>query len=221
MKVAKNNNGELISIYTAPKEHNYFCIEKGCELIPKNKKKNNRKRDMHFAHTCACEGNLETYLHKIAKQIIETERKILLPEIGNVIVKDCTTEKYLRNIKPDILVTDITDKQIIVEIYVAHKCDEEKILKIKELNKYSFEIDLSKLDYNSDLETIKHEVLKNLLNKKILHSPEEKGLKVEEVKKNRIGEIIAVVILLFTALFIGKKIERKITRKDYRKKYGK
>ena len=186
----------------------YFCIDCGAKIFPKNKKKENRKRGIHFSHYSDCPGSLETYLHKLAKLIIDQERRIMLPRLGNVKVKDASIEKQLGNFVPDILLTDETGREIVVEIFVTHITGPDKIDKIKIAGLPAFEIDLSGLSYDAEFELIKFEVIENLVHKRDLNPPER--------KKEENNYLVAFFIAAITAVtFLIHLIGRKKRRKRY------
>jgi hypothetical protein len=175
LKLSKNIRGELVSIAAASPYNKCFCIDCGEELIKKNKNPENRKREIHFAHYSDCPGSLETYLHKMAKLVIEKEKRIVLPRLGEIETAVVLVEKPLHQFVPDIFLTDINGKEIVIEIFVTHKTGEEKIDKIKLTQLDAFEIDLSSLDYDADIAAIQFNVIENLSNKKDLNPPEEKN----------------------------------------------
>lgn len=149
----------------------YYCLTCGDKMIAKNKKKEDRKRGIHFAHFGACAGSLETYLHKAAKIILSNEMKIVLPRLGKFQIEEAVVEKFFNGIIPDILITDKKQRQAIVEIFVAHKTEPNKIAKIKMSNVAAFEINLSRLNKDSDYKTIRYEVIDNLHNRIDLNPP--------------------------------------------------
>ncbi|MBR2445943.1 MAG: hypothetical protein IKB28_04670 [Clostridia bacterium] len=114
----------------------------------------------------------ETALHKMAKQIIAEEKKILVPsktvscadaglsDLPDSIVRDLKpfilrdkrevtaqlveTEKYLGNFTPDVVMT--TNRgELLIEIFVRHKVDEIKITKVREYGAAMMEINLSNI----------------------------------------------------------------------------
>lgn len=171
MRLAKDKTGELVDVADAMTGVNYYCIDCSAALFPKNKKKNDRKRDIHFSHYSDCPGSLETYLHKIAKAIIDRERRIVLPVMGETRIISLEIEKRWEAIIPDIFITDSENKEIIIEIFVTHPTGREKINKIRSTGKRAFEIDLSGLEYNSPLESVREIVIESLLYKKDLSPP--------------------------------------------------
>jgi Competence protein len=152
---------------------NCRCPACGEELIAKK----GIKMIHHFAHksTIECEFGYQTSLHLAAKKIISENLEIKVPALylefpgvykkemiigeKSVKVTNVILEKKLDNIIPDILIiTDIGE--IIVEIFVTHEIDEEKLEKIKCLDIPTIEINLSDFDRNITEEDLK-EVLIN------------------------------------------------------------
>ena len=157
----------------------------------------------HFAHDGA-ECNLvaaqQTALHMLAKEIIESSKKLLFPGISikkddycddiedyrvqakippsigyrksSVVNCDSVSlEKKISSIVPDIIVT-AKGRKCLIEVAVTHFVDEEKEQKIKEIGLPLFEIDLSNL-YNSEFsrEELAEEVLFNPSNRTWIFNP--------------------------------------------------
>ena len=157
----------------------------------------------HFAHDGA-ECNLvaaqQTALHMLAKEIIESSKKLLFPGISikkddycndiedfrvrakipptieyrKARVVNCDSvslEKKISSIVPDIIVT-AKGRKCLIEVAVTHFVDEEKEQKIKETGLPLFEIDLSNL-YNSEFsrEELAEEVLFNPSNRTWIFNP--------------------------------------------------
>lgn len=119
----------------------------------------------------------ETLIHRLAKkllvqgeitEIVLPRTKIDIPNFGvfesnkleTYSIKDCTSE--IRKVVPDTddkeyVVFDALAtngyRQIAIEILVNHKCDEEKIKKVKQIGIDTIEIDLSELLNTKDIET--------------------------------------------------------------------
>lgn len=234
MQLAKNKNNEIVRISHIPITEDCFCIDCGKLLDARNKKIHDRKREFYFAHKNGklCTGTEETYLHAVAKLIIKEEEQILLPELGMVKYDNVELEKTIHDIKADALIVDMNGKEIIIEIYVTHETEEEKIIKIRERGIIAFEIDLSKLNYNSKYEEIKIEVIENRSNRKnlfdienaceeivlskkiqpiIVNIPTPQPRKVE--KNNNIGVLFWRTMLIAFIAFIGYKLWQLIMSK--------
>ncbi len=136
----------------------------------------------HFAHksTLECEYGYQTSLHMAAKQIIYDNQEIRVPDLylefpgvykkelieeeRNIKVIDVILEKKLDNIIPDILlITDVG--KIIVEIFVTHEIDSEKLEKIRCLDIPTIEINLSSFERNITDEELKESLINGIQNK--------------------------------------------------------
>lgn len=109
-------------------------------------------RVRHFAHSKSdCGYGIESALHLKAKQILEQERKLVIPNYDyndQTIIKsqeiffdEIFLEKRISDIVPDLILKKGT-KQLLVEIAVTHFVDEEKLNKIKSLNLSVIEIQI-------------------------------------------------------------------------------
>src|SRR5262249_55450911 len=71
-------------------------------------------------------------------------------------VEDVRVEQYDGSLKPDLILT-VKGKDLLVEIYVHHKCSHEKIQKLRAAERSTLEIDCSRYDMalrRAELETI-------------------------------------------------------------------
>jgi len=148
------------------------CPSCGANMIARK----GNKMAHHFAHQNAeCSHGLETTLHLMAKEILEQEKRILLPlvflpleytnklltpECTMLEIDDVTIEKRLGDIIPDIIIKS-GGKQLMVEIWVTHKIDDNKLRKIKELDISTIEINLSKLDRMISMNELREFLLKD------------------------------------------------------------
>jgi hypothetical protein len=209
MKLAKDISGQLISIHEANSSAKYFCADCGQEVFPKNKKpKELRQRDVHFSHFSNCSGSLETYLHAISKIIIANEKSIKLPIIGTIKFLVSETETLIDDIRPDIIIRPDTG-QIALEIFVTHKTDEEKTRKYRDKKITSFEIDISDLNYNSDLDAIREELIKNLDNKIPLYLEEKENTSQSQSLWSVVLIIASSILVLLTFKNIRKHKRRR------------
>ncbi len=118
----------------------------------------------HFAHEgdAACARAVETVLHLLAKEVLQEQRRLRLPAIEaeanrvrvethpaqEVVFETALLEQPLGGVTPDIIVRR-GHRDLLVEIYVTHGCDEEKVAKIRALEISAIEIDLRKLPRNA------------------------------------------------------------------------
>lgn len=115
----------------------------------------------HFAHTLEdCGHGLETGLHLFAKKIIVEHKRLFLPpviasvgfqretifEAKMVEFDEVIPEEYFHNFKPDLRLRK-GSLNLIVEIAVTHKVDDEKLSKIRLANVSALEISLDPSDF--------------------------------------------------------------------------
>jgi hypothetical protein len=160
--------------------------------------RNNSDFTPRFAHHNAdeCQYATETAIHMKAKEIIEEEMKILLPEVIACYRNYCETvseevkisfdkvilEKRVNNIIPDIIAFK-GEKMLMIEIACTHAIDEMKNDKIKALDISTLEIDLSDVETNFDEEYLRQQILYSTENKYwIYNSYEEEQKKVLKSK---------------------------------------
>ncbi|SNY41195.1 Competence protein CoiA-like family protein [Orenia metallireducens] len=161
------------------------------------------KKVHHFAHyNLECEYALESSLHIFAKQVLEKKKKIRLPKViidfenqvyGRIFEEfysdmyidfdQVYLEKRINDIIPDvILVKD--NVELLVEIKVTHKVDEEKLDKIKKLNISTIEIDLFDIwNKESDDSYFNKNEVRNIIIHKIDSKEWLYNIKAEERKK--------------------------------------
>lgn len=172
---AKNNEGQTVYIDEVPNglSCNCTCPACGARLIAKNAGEINRHHFAHYSKT-ECEYTRQTNLHYMAEEILKEEKFIFLPpdylDAGNwrfifdpqsyrVQIDEIASEKRISDFVPDIVVKS-GEMTILVEIYVTHKVDEAKKLKIEKEGKcFVVEIDLSDRAYDD----LSKEEVKNLL----------------------------------------------------------
>lgn len=181
------------------------CLACGEKLVAK-KGKSGKPQD-HFAHHNKdnCSYGYETALHYEAKEILEKEKKIFLPyrskriqtsdlngllywEFTNYrlgVIKDrvfyltnITSEKKLHNIIPDIK-AQINGREILIEIAVTHKVDEEKRLKLDKIKTPTIEINLSGLKDNFTDTELYLNVIEKTKNKEWIYNKKDENLKSE------------------------------------------
>lgn len=168
-------NNELTFI-SDPKVKNGY--ESGC-ICPECKKplnaRNNEanKIEKHFAHRPGeedCPYAVESALHILAKNILAKNKKIYIPDfhfdynnenskskfkdgllinLETVILEKTIIENDIE-IKPDAI-GFIKGKEVFIEFAKTHFVDEEKLEKIKLLNKTCIEVKISHLELNEEL----------------------------------------------------------------------
>jgi len=147
-------DGQLVDITSVESglACNCFCPSCGQQLVAKK----GEIKEHHFAHYDSeeCSGAVETALHIYAKNILEKEKRIVLPPVylansdkllfsaTEVNFDSIVLEKRIGNIIPDIVVL-IKDKPLLIEIAVTHFVDRFKAYKI-------FELGYSAIEVNAD-----------------------------------------------------------------------
>lgn len=148
------------------------CPHCGAPLIAY---KGEKKVD-HFGHQpgaeCAAGGALESMLHRLAKQIIAQRLEVYLPPVvaragereepiapGSVLRPDEVVEEvFMPGLRPDI-VARVLGRELLIEIFVNHRCGPAKISLLRERNLACVEIDLSGLKDMTDGEEIEKAIL--------------------------------------------------------------
>ena len=163
----------------------------------------------HFAHDAdsSCAGAAETALHQLAKEIIEEELKLWLPDVtaryrkearqfypaGDVCFTRAQSEvRHLREIVPDLFI-ECGDRKLLVEIWVTHPCDENKRNELIKKGIATLEIDLSKFPRNASREEIAKAVLKEAHRYWVYHPKIEAEIAamraIDEAAKQREREV--------------------------------
>lgn len=133
------------------------------------------KKRHHFAHLAAteCHHATETALHKLAKEILNEERRLWVPEVtaeheGVFLPKhraryldleDAILEKPLEGMVPDVMVRK-SGRELLVEIFVTHRCGAEKIGRIRARGSAALEIDLSRLPRDAPKDVVARAIIR-------------------------------------------------------------
>lgn len=190
--------GKVVSISEIlPQERGFQCgcVCPGCGA--KLQARLGAKKQAHFAHgkdrACDIDSAQQTALHLLAKEIIEKNRRLLIPGLsisketaadtadhsiwidlpptfdyrkpGYARCDKVTLEKRLSGIVPDIVI-EVGGRVCLVEIAVTHFVDDEKKEKVTKLGLPLFEIDLSAL--------YEGEFSRNLAEQAVLHNPDNR-----------------------------------------------
>lgn len=163
--------------------------------------KKGKKMMHHFAHHTGhnCEYGYESSLHLAAKEILlETKRMVLppvyvsFPDSGKedeliypakeIQIEKVELERRFGDVIPDVVVY-AGGKHFFVEIYVTHCIDDKKLVKLKQANISTLEIDLSHRDNTTSIEE-----LKELL----LYENEEKKWKYNSVSEHYLQKFYSI-----------------------------
>lgn len=134
------------------------CICPLCKS-PLDAKNGGNVRDHHFAHShgCICEGAYETSLHMLAKEIIQEQGGVMLPNSENgtrpsgyVKLHDIQCERWddTYKIRPDVEGIMEDGRRLLIECLVTHKVDKKKQKIIVDNNLLCIEVDLNWLAVN-------------------------------------------------------------------------
>ncbi len=180
---ALNTKDELVDIDSVPNGNMCDCFCPYCKK-PLNAKNGGQIREHHFAHQNGkeCKGAYESALHLLAKDIIEKEGGIMLPDgeepnfpkgfvkLRNVEIEKCDEEL---NIIPDAQGYLPDGRRLLIEFLVSHKVKGKKYDIIISKNLLCIEID------------IKYEALDRVALTEYLTKDEEgrKWIKKEDFKK--------------------------------------
>lgn len=175
IKYAVDTKKELVHIDDVLRGRacNCFCPSCGQPLIARKGLKNEHS----FAHESGseCPHAYETVLHLLAKEVLLEGCRLTLPPLNmskeNEYKREFQTDYFIRDkltIQPDYvqaeeqlydfipdLLVGYKNRKLIVEIYVTHKVDEEKLLKIRKSGISAIEVDLSKIERDITKEDMK------------------------------------------------------------------
>ena len=159
------------------------------------------KRKAHFAHyvltqNCNAVKAYESMLHKLWKQILQEKKELFLPayreyeDIEKILIPSkrqffdsILIEQRIDDLIPDV-VWIIDGKKIWIELANTHFVDspnEKKLQKIRERNIECIEVNLRW----QTLETLEDFLLNSDTNRYWIHSPSNKLLAEEELKKKK------------------------------------
>ncbi|WP_394885022.1 competence protein CoiA family protein [Clostridium butyricum] len=196
--LAERNNKIIHIDEIAPAENGLKC-NCLCPICKEPLKANTlgKIKRKHFSHNINsnCINHLETVIHKFAKQILEDNKRIVIPKLtynNEILVREqnidfeiVELEKYLPeySFKPDIIATKKRSK-LIIEIAVTHKIDNVKLQKIKSSNISTIEIYLDpKGMLDKNLNEITEIILNDTANKRWIFNKYSEQI----ISKEKIG----------------------------------
>ena len=184
----------------------------------------------HFAHQSgeSCPGVLESSLHIAAKDILAKEKRITLPSVHiqfnsdgpslqragpkTYRVDSVREEKKIGNIKPDLILT-IAQRELIVEIFVTHKVDSQKIQKIRELGMSAIEINLRTAPRYITKEALTELIVDGVDNKKWLNN-ERVNIERKELMSKTVRKAVFRSEPLLLTEKCPKKMRKKVRQRD-------
>jgi hypothetical protein len=168
-------DGSIVGIEEVPSGLACQCVCPACgrRLVARK----GPKTADHFAHYgkgSGCGLGLETNAHLWAKQVLERRKAIYLSAIRACIGAETLErmkptrfefdsvrlEKRLGEMVPDVILTK-QGHDLIVEVFVTHRCDEAKIAKIKAAGVSVMEVDLHRYRTSQDEKAIERAMLKD------------------------------------------------------------
>ncbi|GEN45403.1 competence protein CoiA family protein [Alkalibacillus haloalkaliphilus] len=153
----------------------------------------------HFSHSNEnCNNAFETALHIAAKDILNQNRKIIIPKVRwriegtnnywtlteekELNFDEVILESYQDGVIPDVFVV-INGKKLMIEITVTHETSQLKIEKVRRKGVSILEIDLKEYKRNFIKEKLDDDIINNPSNKKWMLNMELE--KIETLSKNR------------------------------------
>jgi predicted RNA-binding Zn-ribbon protein involved in translation (DUF1610 family) len=187
-KFAFNEDNELIDIHNAEKFQYYKCPECGNEL----KIRDGEIRVKHFYHVNTNNCSYETYMHKIAKEIISKNKKLTYYDYylkkNKILNFDyIILEKNLGLFRPDCIGKlsendlDYPNALVIIEICVTNPVNKSKLELIKQNNILTIQIKLPKYYINS-LDELTNYISNEVYSKEELYNPFHEN-ELNELKK--------------------------------------
>jgi hypothetical protein len=163
----ERRDGTIAHISEVPSGLSCDCCCPGCksQLVARK----GAEKVHHFAHHGAipCHHARESALHKLAKEVLNDRRELLVPAVGAWIghdalitheervhrFDDAVLEHHLDTIVPDVIVRK-GKHPLLVEMFVTHRCDLEKVKRVEALGIACVEVDLRSLQRNATREQV-------------------------------------------------------------------
>lgn len=170
------------------KDCNCFCPQCGAKLIAINSKPENESKAHHFAHERGsdCKTSEESVLHKLAKEVLSEEKKIMLPINGvdrepvQLEFESVGMEKRdeQTGLIPDCICF-YDGKKLWVEFKRTHEVDTKKADRIREAKIDCIEIDLNACVINiAPKETLREFIVQNPSNREWVYNSKTQQTKV-------------------------------------------
>ena len=163
------SDGRMVTVAEVPRGASCGCVCAACKAPLVAAK--GEQRVEHFRHASeACAHGRETAIHSTAKQILRDVRRMAVrprevvavgrskagESIGERVVLDSRTELQFESVELECslqegVIADAigvsADEPHIVEVWVRHRVDEEKLQKLKRIDMPALEIDLSDIAF--------------------------------------------------------------------------
>ncbi|MDO4979765.1 MAG: competence protein CoiA family protein [Prevotellaceae bacterium] len=172
---ALDSSGRMVSIHSVTRglSCNCFCPKCKEALVARI---GQGKRQPHFAHQkdSDCSGSYMTALHKLAEQIIEEEKKVMVPAYNGIKEQKLLFEKVevekrveRKDLQPDLIGETSDGLRWHIEIRNTHEVDDTKRDKIEQSNITCLEIDVRK----QTLENLKDFIINSTESRKWINNP--------------------------------------------------
>lgn len=172
---AEGSDGQIVHVSSVANGKKCGCICPECRgrLIAYHPR---GKKIAYFGHesvaNCDPPRALETALHKLAKQLIDSRKEILLPPVfakidnKEILISNggifrphsVALEEQALGMRPDIIARR-EQRILFIEIAVRHKVGADKLKRIRDLQQPTVEIDLSKWRHEHDEEKLSRAIL--------------------------------------------------------------
>ena len=150
-------------------------------------------RQAHFAHKkdSDCHGAYMSALHKLAEQIIEEEKAVMVPKYKDIDKQKLEFEKVeveqrveRKDLQPDIVGVTSDGLRWFIEIRNTHEVDEAKRAKLIESNITCLEIDVRE----QTLENLKSFLLESTESREWINNPNYES-QIAEAKRVKVSQV--------------------------------
>lgn len=193
---ALDTSGKMVHVLDVARGKYCNCRCPKCKE-PLDAKQGNGGRQPHFAHqkNSDCQGAYMSALHKLAEQIIEEEKAVMVPSykiIGEqkLLFKEVEVEQRVdrNDMQPDLVGITEDSKRWIIEIRNTHEVDITKRQKIIDNNITCLEINVR----DQTLENLKSFLLESTENREWINNPIYEK-RIEEIKREKVNRIVRLL----------------------------
>ena len=155
-------------------------------------------RQAHFAHRKGsdCHGSYMSALHKLAEQIIEEEKTVMVPAYKEIDKQKLEFEKVeveqrveRKDLQPDVVGVTSDGLRWFIEIRNTHEVDEAKRAKLIESNITCLEIDVREIT----LENLKSFLLESTESREWINNPNYE-FQIAEAKRNIVAQVERLIL---------------------------
>lgn len=191
---ALDSSGKMVHIGSVERGLSCNCRCPKCNEFLVAKLGHEGGRQAHFAHKkdSDCHGSYMSALHKLAEQIIEEEKAVMVPTYKEIEKKKLEFEKVeveqrveRKDLQPDIVGVTSDGLRWFIEIRNTHEVDEAKRAKLIESNITCLEIDVRE----QTLENLKSFLLESIESREWINNPIYDKI-VEDSYRKKVLEIV-------------------------------